>query len=56
MTPVVVGTPDRGRADPVWYGDGSGVVMSGRALASAGLHIPGSFPERVVIYRVTAEG
>lgn len=55
VTPVVVGTPDQGRADPAWYGDGSGVVMSGRALASAGLHIPGSFPERVVIYRVTAE-
>lgn len=55
VTPVVVGTPDHGRADPLWYGDGSGVVLSGRALASAGLHIPGSFPERVVIYRITAE-
>lgn len=55
VTPVVVGTPDHGRADPLWYGDGSGVVLSGRALASAGLHIPGSFPERVVMYRLTAE-
>ncbi|CAH0182606.1 Alpha-galactosidase [Microbacterium sp. Bi128] len=55
VTPVVVGAPDHGRADPLWYGDGSGVVLSGRALASAGLHIPGSFPERVVIYRITAE-
>jgi alpha-galactosidase len=54
VTPVTVGTPDDGRAAPPWYGDGSGTVLSGRSLAVAGLHIPGSFPERVVILRVTA--
>lgn len=55
VAPVTVGTPDHGRADPTWYGgDGTGVVLGGRALASAGLHLPGSFPERVVMYRVTA--
>jgi alpha-galactosidase len=53
VAPVTVGTPDHGRADPAWYGDGSGVVLSGRALDSAGLHLPGSFPERVVMYRIT---
>ncbi|MCM3778341.1 alpha-galactosidase [Microbacterium hydrocarbonoxydans] len=56
VAPVSVGTPDDGRADPAWYGDdGSGVVLSGRALASAGVHLPGSFPEHVVIYRITTE-
>ncbi|WP_144876068.1 alpha-galactosidase [Microbacterium sp. 1.5R] len=55
VAPVTVGTSDHGRADPAWYGDdASGVVLSGRALASAGLHLPGSFPERVVLYRITA--
>jgi alpha-galactosidase len=53
VMPVIVGTPDHGRAEPPWYGDGSGTVLSGRALATAGLHIPGSFPERVVILRIT---
>lgn len=53
VAPVTVGTPDPGRADPLWYGDGSGVVLSGRALQFAGLHLPGSFPERVVMYRIT---
>ncbi|MGO4594948.1 alpha-galactosidase [Leifsonia sp. 2TAF2] len=53
VAPVIVGTPDRGRAEPQWYGDGSGVVLSGRALAVAGLQIPRSLPERVVILHVT---
>ncbi|MDU0325372.1 alpha-galactosidase [Microbacterium sp. KSW2-21] len=53
VAPVVVGTPDPGRADPPWYADGAGVTMSGRALAAAGLHLPGSFPERVVLLRAT---
>jgi alpha-galactosidase len=51
--PVVVGTPDQGRAEPPWYAAGDGVVLSGRALATVGLHVPGSFPERVVLFRVT---
>ena len=54
VAPVVVGTPDDGRTDPAWYGDGSGVVLSGRSLAVTGLQAPGSFPERVVVLRVTA--
>jgi alpha-galactosidase len=53
VAPVVVGAPDHGRADPPWYAAGDGVVLSGRALATVGLHVPGSFPERVVLYRVT---
>ncbi|SDQ57310.1 alpha-galactosidase [Microbacterium sp. cf332] len=53
VSPVTVGTADPGRADPPWYSDGAGVVMSGRALATSGLHLPGSFPERVVLLRVT---
>jgi len=55
VAPVVVGTPDAGRADPPWYGDGTGTVLSGRALAVAGLHLPGSRPERVVVLRVTEQ-
>jgi alpha-galactosidase len=55
VEPVVVGTPDGGRTDPAWYGDGTGVVLSGRSLAVTGLQAPGSFPERVVVLRVTAE-
>lgn len=54
ISPVLVGAADQGHVAPPWYSDGSGVVMSGRALATAGLHLPGSFPERVVTYRVTA--
>ncbi|BDI22297.1 alpha-galactosidase [Herbiconiux sp. L3-i23] len=54
VAPVVVGEPDHGRADPPWYSDGAGVVLSGRALATAGLHLPGSFPERVVMLRIEA--
>ncbi len=53
IAPVTIGTPDHGRADPAWYRDGSGVVLRGRALGSVGVHLPGSFPERVVIYRIT---
>ncbi|MDQ0726635.1 alpha-galactosidase [Microbacterium sp. W4I20] len=53
IAPVTIGTPDEGRADPQWYGDGTGVVLSGRALESVGVHLPGSFPERVVVYRIT---
>ncbi|MEV8214116.1 alpha-galactosidase [Leifsonia sp. NPDC077715] len=54
VAPVVVGTPDPSRTDPVWYGDGAGTVLNGRALAAAGLQLPGSLPERVVVLRVTA--
>jgi alpha-galactosidase len=53
VAPVEIGTPDPGRADPAWYGDGDGVVLSGQALAVAGLHLPGSFPERLVVLHVT---
>jgi alpha-galactosidase len=36
-------------------GAGAGVVLPGRALASAGLQTPASFPERILLLRVTAE-
>jgi len=55
VAPVVVGTPDAGRTEPLWYGDGSGTVLNGRALAAVGLQTPGSLPERVVLLRVTEE-
>jgi alpha-galactosidase len=55
VAPVIVGTPDRGRTEPLWYNGGAGTVLSGRALAVAGLQAPGSFPERVVILRVREE-
>jgi len=55
VTPVIVGTPDQGRTEPLWYAGGAGTVLSGRALAAAGLQTPGSLPERVVILRVTEE-
>lgn len=55
VRPVTVGTPDPGREDPAWYGDGSGAVLSGRALAAAGLQLPLSLPERVVVLQLTGE-
>jgi alpha-galactosidase len=55
VAPVVIGTPDAGRTEPLWYHGGSGSVLSGRALASAGLQTPGSLPERVVMLHVTEE-
>ncbi len=54
VMPVVVGTPDPGRAEPTWYGDGTGTVLSGRALAAAGLQLPRSLPERVIVLHVAA--
>jgi alpha-galactosidase len=55
VAPVIVGTPDDGRTEPLWYGDGAGTVLTGRALAVAGLQTPGSLPERVVVLRITEE-
>ncbi len=54
VAPVIVGTPDTGRSAPPWYNGGLGSVLSGSALAAVGLQIPGSLPERVVIFHVTA--
>ncbi|WP_431246538.1 alpha-galactosidase [Leifsonia xyli] len=54
VAPVVVGTPDPDRADSLWYGDGTGTVLSGRALTAAGLQLPRSLPERVIVLKVTA--
>lgn len=42
IVPVVVGTPTAGLAPPSWYHDGTGIVLSGRALAVTGLRIPGT--------------
>ena len=55
IAPVVVGTPDTRLAPPSWYHDGTGTVLSGRALAVTGLRIPGARPERVVVLRVYEE-
>ncbi|MDQ1572100.1 MAG: alpha-galactosidase [Actinomycetota bacterium] len=55
VAPVIVGTPDTGRSAPPWYRGGSGAILTGRALAVAGLQVPGSMPERVVILRVVEE-
>jgi alpha-galactosidase len=55
VAPVFAGTPDAGRTEPLWYADGTGTVLSGQALAVAGLQTPGSLPERVVVLRITEE-
>jgi alpha-galactosidase len=55
VAPVMIGPQGDSRTQPLWYGDGSGSVLSGRALAVAGLQVPGSPPERVIILRVTEE-
>ncbi|SEA35149.1 alpha-galactosidase [Leifsonia sp. 21MFCrub1.1] len=49
VRPVTVGAADPGRTDPRWYGDGTGTVLTGRVLATAGLQLPLSLPERVVV-------
>ena len=62
VAPVTVGSPDHGLTPPPWWGAADeggaypGVVLDGRALAVAGVQAPSSFPERVVLLRVTAEG
>jgi alpha-galactosidase len=55
VAPVFTGTPDAGRTEPLWYAGGAGTVLSGRALAVAGLQTPGSLPERVIVLRITEE-
>jgi alpha-galactosidase len=57
VRPVVVGAADAGLRLPAWAGEGgsaAGVVLTGRALATAGLQAPASFPERVVLVEVVA--
>ncbi|WP_235472256.1 alpha-galactosidase, partial [Frigoribacterium sp. Leaf44] len=62
VAPVTVGSPDHGLTPPPWWGTADeggaypGVVLDGRALAVAGVQAPSSFPERVVLLRVIAEG
>ncbi|WP_043596891.1 alpha-galactosidase [Frigoribacterium sp. MEB024] len=61
VAPVTVGSPDHGLTPPPWWGTADeggaypGVELDGRALAVAGVQAPSSFPERVVLLRVTAE-
>ena len=59
VRPIVIGRSDRDFHAPPWWGVGSsapaGTVLSGRALAVAGLQTPVSFPERVIVLSVTAE-
>lgn len=55
VAPVLLGGPPRVPSPPAWWGaEGSGVELSGAALASAGLTPPVMFPERAVIYLVEA--
>jgi alpha-galactosidase len=62
VSPLTVGAPDHGLTPPPWWGaadeDGSypGIVLDGRTLAVAGLQAPATFPERIVLLRVVAEG
>ena len=52
VTPLRLGTPDRGLPLPSWFGE-QGVALTGRALASAGVQAPISFPEQVWLFDVS---
>lgn len=43
-----------GHAVPPWCASGDGVVLTGRALAAAGVQVPPMDPEHLVLVRVTA--
>ena len=62
VRPLLVGKPYGGFVAPAWFGGQSGddvtaypgTVMSGRALAFAGLQAPGSYPEQAILLEITA--
>ena len=55
VRPLLVGTPPSGLEPPEWWGpDGEGVVLTGSALARAGLRPPILHPEQVVLLHVEA--
>jgi alpha-galactosidase len=60
VRPLSIGNPAHGNRVPDWFGDPDadgtprGVVLTGRALMSAGLQAPASYPERVWLLEVAA--
>jgi alpha-galactosidase len=52
VEPVLVGTAPSGLRAPAWWEQGA--VLSGAALASAGVRAPSLHPEHAVLIRVTA--
>jgi Alpha-galactosidase len=54
VRPLPIGDPSRGYRVPDWFGtEWQGTVLSGRALAAAGLQAPASYPERVWLLDVS---
>ena len=57
VRPLRVGDARDAHHEAPWFGAaGDGIVMTGRALASAGLQAPASHPDRVWLFEVTAPG
>jgi alpha-galactosidase len=55
VRPLPIGDPAKGFRVPAWFGtEWQGIVLSGRALAAAGLQAPASYPERVWLLEVSA--
>jgi alpha-galactosidase len=53
---LLTGARPRGFIAPAWFGgDLSGVVTTGRALMTAGVHTPEMFPETAVLFDITEE-
>ncbi|QIK72623.1 alpha-galactosidase [Propioniciclava coleopterorum] len=53
VRPLLAGRPPALRP-PAWWGDGEGVVLTGAALAGAGVAAPLMFPENAVLHLVEA--
>jgi len=52
IRPVLVGAEPPGLIAPAWWGaDRSGRILTGAALARAGVACPRMFPDQVVLYR-----
>jgi alpha-galactosidase len=52
VRPVVVGAPPPGLVPPPWWGPGlDGGILTGAALAHAGVAVPRMHPDQVVLYR-----
>ncbi|OAN41394.1 alpha-galactosidase [Microbacterium sp. H83] len=55
VRPVLPGGAPRGLIRPPWFGaDDRGVELTGRALATAGLHTPSMHPESAIVLDVSA--
>lgn len=62
IRPVLVGSVPSGLTAPVWWGEASGptpdhpgIVLSGAALAHAGVAAPVVHPDQAVLFRIDAE-